>query len=371
MRMISVKGRFQIAFMLTISFVLCSFSSSFAQAQTTPRKTVVDFNGDGKTDFGVIRFPGNFPGAQNTWWIQNNGAAPNDFIAMPIGLRGIDVQTPGDFDGDGKTDIAVFRFQNTGVGGSNQDAGTWYILESSTNSWRTEQFGQAGDNGTVIEDYDGDGKTDLAVYRINTPPQGLGQAYYLYKSSMTGKTVIVPWGMRYGTQADQSDDPYTGDFDGDGKADFGVQRRADITNPNISSPAVFYLLTATGEVSYHYFGLASDRLVTGDYDGDGKTDIAVARDFNVSQNPPLSIKWFIRYSSGIPDERIDFGVGSNFGFAQGDYDGDHKTDVAMYVGFTGEFWYRSSANGNTAHVYRWGNAGVSPADIPIAGYNNR
>ena len=370
MKTISVKSRLQITFLLLISFVLFSFSNSFAQAPT-PRRAVVDFNGDNKTDFAVLRFPGNFPGAQLTWWIQNNGAQPNDFVAMPLGLRGIDVQVPADYDGDGKTDIAVFRHQNTGVGGANQDAGTWYIFQSSTNSYHIEKFGQAGDNATVVDDYDGDGKADLAVYRINTPPQGLGQGYYLYKSSMTGDTVVVPWGMRYGTQADQADEPYTGDFDGDGKADFGVQRRADITDPNISTPAVFYILTATGNVSYEYFGLASDRLVPGDYNGDGKTDICVARDFNVGQNPPLPIKWFIRYRNGQPDDYVEFGTGVNFSFTQGDYDGDGKTDISMFVASRGEFWYRSSANQNTVAVYRWGNSGVSPADLPVANYNNR
>ncbi len=374
MKTISLKFRLQITFLLTISFVLFSFSSVFAQGQTTPRRAVVDFNGDGKTDFAVMRPAANAPGAQYTWWVQNNGAAPNDFLALPLGLRAVDIPVPADYDGDGKTDIAMFRNQNTGIGGVNQDAGTWYILESSTNKFRFEKFGQQGDNPTIVDDYDGDGKADLAVFRAPTFAQGPGQAYFFYKGTANnpqGNITYVPWGMRYGTQSDQVDDPYTGDFDGDGKTDFAVQRRSDIANTSSAQPAVFYILTAAGEVRYEYFGLASDRIVPGDYDGDGKTDICVTRDFNIGTNPPLPIKWFIRYSSGQPDARIEFGTGINFNFAQGDYDGDGKTDIAMFVASRGEFWWLSSANAGSPAVYSWGNAGTIPADLPVAGYNNR
>ena len=48
------KYRLQITFLLTISFVLFSFSSTFGAAQTTPRKAVVDFNGDSKTDLIAV-----------------------------------------------------------------------------------------------------------------------------------------------------------------------------------------------------------------------------------------------------------------------------------------------------------------------------
>src|SRR6185369_4673347 len=316
MKTISGKYRLQTTFLLTISFVLFSFSGAFAQAQTAPRKAVVDFNGDGKTDFAIMRPEFNAPGAQYTWWIQNNGST--DFTALRLGLRGIDVPVPADYDGDGKTDIAMFRSRPV----TGDDAGTWYILESSTNQFRIEKFGIAGDNATIVDDYDGDGKADLAVYRINTAAQGPGQAYFLYKGTANnpqGNVTYVPWGMRYGTQSESADEPYTGDFDGDGKADFAVQRHADITATSSNTPAVFYILTATGNVSYQYFGLKSDRVVPGDYDGDGKTDICVVRGFNIA---PSQITWYIHYTSGQPDDAIPFGKGSNPNFSQGDYDGD-------------------------------------------------
>ena len=103
----------------------------------------------------------------------------------------------------------------------------------------------------------------------------------------------------------------------------------------------------------------------------GKTHIAVARGFNIIGTPTT---WFIRYSSGIPDESIDFGAG--FGFAQGDYDGDGKTALGYFMSQDAAnvgFWYLASSANREARFYRFGQRPTVPlaAEIPIAGYNNR
>ncbi|RMG00218.1 MAG: VCBS repeat-containing protein, partial [Acidobacteria bacterium] len=93
--------------------------------------------------------------------------------SVKFGLNG-DKPVPADFDGDGRTDVAVFRPSN------NPSDPDFYILQSSDNSLRALSFGSIGDI-PVVADYDGDGKADIGVFRSGT--------WYLLRSS-TGFTSI-------------------------------------------------------------------------------------------------------------------------------------------------------------------------------------
>ena len=85
------------------------------------------------------------------------------FIGIQFG-ESTDKVVPADYDGDGKTDVAVFRPSN----------GAWYRLNSSTGQFFGILFGY-GTDLPVPADYDGDGKADIAVFR-----DGM---WYLQKSS--------------------------------------------------------------------------------------------------------------------------------------------------------------------------------------------
>ncbi len=104
-----------------------------------------DYDGDGKTDIAVWR------PADGFWYILQSSTGLN-FYAMGNELG--DVPVPGDYDGDGIMDIAVWR----------PSTGSWYIKSSFYGIDLYALSGTTGDT-PVPADYDGDGLTDIAVWQ--------------------------------------------------------------------------------------------------------------------------------------------------------------------------------------------------------------
>ena len=131
----------------------------------------------------------------------------------------------------------------------------WYIANSdSLGTFTYISWGLSGDK-PVTGDYDGDGKSDAAVYR---PSEG---SWYALRSSDGGFM-----GTSFGLANDL---PAQGDFDGDGKTDIVVYR---------PSAGVWYILRSSdGSVDYASWGIAEDLPVAADYEGDGRTDVSVFR----------------------------------------------------------------------------------------------
>lgn len=182
----------------------------------------------------------------------------------------------GDYDGDGRQDIAVFR-SSTGV---------WYIFESSTNTGRAvPNFGAVGDN-PAVGDYDKDGKTDLCVVRNES-----GQLVWYILNSSNGQTRAVP----FGTQGDSFFFFAPFDFDGDGAQDIAVAR-------SISGSRVYFILRSSdNQVVALQWGLSTDTRLVGDYDGDGKTDIVARR------NQSGQLVWYIYQTSNQQGRAVTFG----------------------------------------------------------------
>ncbi len=307
-----------------------------------PTQNHVDFNGDGKSDFAVVRNTGGGPSGQITWFINPTGTGIS--YASQWGING-DFFVPEDYDGDNKTDIAIYRAGAPTVA-------AFYILQSNGNTVRIEKFGQTGDEPRIVGDYDGDGKADVSVYRAGL--NAGDQSTWFYRGSLSnpsGNVTYVNWGQN-------GDFPAPGDYDGDGKRDFVIQRNGG------GGQARFWMLQTTAGFNSVVFGNPTDTIVPGDYDGDGKTDLAVVRGSGGQLN------WYVHPSStgvisGSPT--AIFGVSATDFTAQGDYDGDGKTDFAIWrpsaTAGASAFWVLGSTTG--AFSVPFGQNG----DYPVANYN--
>jgi subtilisin family serine protease len=275
-----------------------------------------DLDGDGKTDFAIFRPNGD--GAGNAKWFVLNGAT-NSNSQQLFGLS-TDVPVPGDYNGDGVSEIAVFR-------GSE---GAWYISQGSAQSFTRVPWGISGDV-PVPADYDGDGKTDVAVWR---PSNG---TWYILRSS-DGAFRSQPFGA-------SGDNVVPGDYDGDGKTDVAVFR---------PSTNVWYILRSSdSSLLSVQWGVGGDKLVEGYYDADSKLDIAVWR--------PSNGTWYILKSTtnNSSFDSIQWGTTGDVP-AQGDYEADGKYDVGVFRPSTGQWFIRRSSNGALIGT-QWGQSGDTPA----------
>ncbi len=311
---------------------------SVTGATPTASDAPVDFTGDGRSDYTVVRNTGGGPSGQITWFYHPaGGGAPG---AFQWGLAA-DFFVPEDYDGDLKDDIAVWR------PGAPLNS-FWYILQSNGNVVRAESFGQSGDDPTVVGDYNNDGRADLAVYRAGA---GAGDpSVWYYRTTANGPVTVVGWGQN-------GDFPAPGDYDGDGSFDFVIQRNAG------GGQAAFWRNLTSAADDIVIFGTPTDVIVPGDYDGDGKTDIATVR------GSAGQILWYYE-PSGTPGVQA---LGALWGNSttdfptQGDYDGDGRTDFAVWrpslTAGQSAFWVFGSTSGSLAVPF--GQNG----DYPVANYN--
>ena len=283
-------------------------SKSVADSSAPTVRRPADFDGDGKTDISIFR-----PNLGEWWYLKssNGGNGAAQFGAST------DQLAPGDFTGDGKTDIAFWR----------PSTGFWFVLRSEDQSFFSFPFGTTGDI-PVQADYDADGKTDAAIYRPSN------STWFISRSS--GGTTIQTFGQ-------SGDVPVPADYDGDGRADMAIFR------PSLGE---WWLNRSTAGVIAAAFGNSADQPVHGDYTGDGKSDVAFWR--------PSTGEWFVLRSEDFSYFSFPFGTTGDM-TAQGDYDGDGKFDAAIYrpSSFT---WFIQRSTAGTL-IQSFGQSG----DVPVPG----
>ena len=294
-----------------------------------------DFDGDGKSDFGV------FQPSTSTFFF-NQTKAGTKAVAFGQGTKagGNPVPFAGDFDGDGRTDFGVF-----------QPSTSTFYFNQTTAGTKAVPFGQGTNGGgnpvPFVGDFDGDGKADFGVFQPST-------STFYFKQSTAG-TKAVAFGQ--GKLAGGNPVPFVGDFDGDGKSDFGVFQ------PSTSTFSFNRSTAGTRTVAFGQGTKGGGNPVpfVGDFDGDGKSDFGVFQ-------PSTSTFYFNQTTAGT--RAVPFGQGRNAGGNPtpivGDFDGDGRSDFGVFQPSTSTFSFNQSSAGTKSVAFGQGqNGGGNP--LPITG----
>ncbi|MGH6873056.1 MAG: FG-GAP-like repeat-containing protein, partial [Rhizomicrobium sp.] len=318
------------------------------QSWTTakPNHFIADFNGDGISDLVLLvqqttncpYAPGSiFTGLGDGYSFQSMNATvgynPAYSPGVPADCSGPATLYGGltelfDFNADGITDILE---QDHDDNAENQ----YYVLSqdsaahfSTVNPVPGQRLFAGGSGGQVlVGDFNGDGRDDLLDKQ---DPQFGGAATQFLSNGLVAGRFSFTIGITYG--ADVSDDdsiPYTGDFDGDGCTDLLIQNK----NFNARNEIVYSACNATAPTYPLAFGDwikdANHTITTGDFNGDGKTDLLLTTSIGSTAYVELST------GTGFLETPFAFMHGTNFldmtqySIVTGDFNGDGKTDIAL------------------------------------------
>ncbi len=296
-----------------------SYSPAFIKPDGYTQAASGDFNGDGKLDIVWTR---TFDRSLLMWVGDGNG-----FSQVPIRnyVEGWAVTGAGDIDGDGKSDLLL----------ANEAQGlfAYWIMDGAAPTRYSPAFGRPAEHAhAAYGDFNGDGRLDIVWDRASD------RAVVMWIGDGNG-FVQAPVGQR----AAGWEISGAGDVDGDGRSDLLLFNGTRQTRFSSIGQKMFAYWIMNGATPVRYsppFFLPSTHVPArvGDYNGDGKLDIALVDEARTllmllgdgngfREHFPL-----LKYSSGWQLLRGFGGPGYRLrpSYVRGDVDGDGKSDLLLF-----------------------------------------
>lgn len=274
-----------------------------------------DFNGDGILDFAVVN------SADNTVsiFIGNPDGTFAPRVDYPTGSDPVVVVT-GDFNGDGKLDLVIARL----IVDAKEDGGVAIMLGKGDGTFQVPvdyPLATLRISALTTGDFNGDGNLDVVAISYCQDCSGLAAKQVSVLLGNGDGTLRAPVQYAVGSGANSV---VSGDFNGDGKRDLAVTFSGDT-----SSPGGVSVLLGNGDGTFQApinYSLGAfvfpSSIVAADFDSDGMLDLAVTA--------PSAI-WFLHgFGNGKFDTPVVIGPGGNF-LMTADWNGDGKADIAEII----------------------------------------